>query len=210
MVKKEYFECFTYDERREIVWRSVAKYLQKYIKKDSKILELGAGFCHFINNIKAKEKHAIDLFPHLKKYAKPDVNFHIGSAVKIEGIKNDYLDYVFASNLFEHLKKEELYLVLKELRRVMKKGAKLIIIQPNYKYCFRSYFDDYTHEIAFSDITMCNLLKSYKFRVEKKISKFLPFSMQSKLPVIKFIIDLYLLSPIKPSAKQMLIIAKKV
>lgn len=209
MTNKEYFRSrYTFSKRRDVVWKSIAKRLQKYIRKNSAVLDLGAGYCNFINNIKAKEKHALDIFD-IRKYANRDVIVHISSSSKIKDIKSEYFDVIFASNFFEHLKKKEIYSSLEEVKRILKKNGKLIIIQPNFKYCYKTYFDDYTHKTIFTDTSMCNILETFSFKIEKNIPKFLPFSLKLKLPKIKFLIDLYLLLPVKPFAKQMLIIAKK-
>ena len=129
MVNKEYFNRhFTFDKRRNIVWKCIAKYLQKYINKNSRVLDLGAGYCNFINNIKAKEKHALDIFEDLRKYANKDVIIHRNPASNMKGIKSEYFDVIFASNFFEHLKKEDFYSSLKEARRVLKKHGRLIIL----------------------------------------------------------------------------------
>jgi len=211
MIKKEYFKTrFTFDKRRDIVWKCVTKYLQRYINKNSCVLDLGAGYCNFINNIKAKEKHALDTFKDLRKYSNKDVIVHIKLSTNMGNIKSEYFDVIFASNFFEHLKKEDFFRTLKEVGRVLKKNGKLILIQPNFKYSYKSYFDDYTHETIFTDTSMCNALESYNFKIEKNIPKFLPFSLKSKLPVSKFLITAYLNSPLKPFAKQMLIIARKI
>ena len=33
-------------------WRPICNYLQRYVHADGVTLDLGAGFCHFINNIR--------------------------------------------------------------------------------------------------------------------------------------------------------------
>ena len=38
-------------------------FFQKYIPEDSSILEIGVGYCEFINAIKAKKKIAFDVNP---------------------------------------------------------------------------------------------------------------------------------------------------
>jgi len=48
------------------------------------------------------------------------------------------------------------------------------------------------------------------FDIIKIIPKFLPFSAESKVPKASFLIKLYLLSPWKPFAGQMLFVAKKI
>lgn len=210
MTKQDYFKTrFKVNTKRKVAWKVISKYLQRYIRKDSLILDLGAGYCDFINNIQAKEKHALDLFNEIKKYAKGDVNVHVKDSSNMKSFKKDYFDVVFASNFFEHLTKSNLDKTFSELKRIMKKNALLIILQPNYKFCKKDYFDDYTHELIFTHISMSDYLNSKGFIVKKNIPKFLPFSLESKLPVIPLLIRLYLLSPIRPLAKQFLIIAKK-
>jgi|SRR3989344_4104022 len=206
----EYFETrFTFDKKRDVVWKCITKYLQRYIGKESRVLDVGAGYCTFINNIKAREKHALDIFDRMREYADKEVITHNQPSHSMKGIKSDYFDAVFASNFFEHLKKDKLQLTLKEIRRVLKKNGKLVIIQPNYKYCYREYFDDYTHESIFSDVSMADMLKSLGFAIEKSVPRFLPYSIKSKWPKSRILTTVYLFLPFKPFAKQMLIIARK-
>ena len=81
----------------------------------------------------------------------------------------------------------------------------LAILQPNYKRAYREYFDDYTHISVFSDVSICDFLEANQFRVIDRQPGFLPLSVKSRFPVIPALIRAYLLSPIKPFAKQMLI-----
>ncbi len=197
-----------YDKNREIVWKELAKYLQKFIPKTSKILELGAGYCEFINNIEGSEKHALDIYQEIKNFAKPGIITHISSCTKIK-LDKDYFDIVFASNLLEHLNKEDIDKTLNEIYRILKKDGKLILIQPNFKFAYKEYFDDYTHQTTFTDISLNDLLLSKNFIILRLMPKFLPISLKSKLPKNSLLIKAYLHSPIKPFGKQMLIIAKK-
>ena len=203
-----YLSRFNYDSRRDGVWAEICRYLQaRYIAPDAKILELGAGYCHFINQITASEKHAFDISPDFRRYADSSVNAHVGSCLSLHPIKTNHLGVVFASNLFEHLSRDEIVQTLSEIRRVLHAGGKLLIIQPNFKYCFREYFDDYTHVQVFTHISLANLLVASGFRVLDVKPKFLPFSMKSRFPKLSFLVKLYLWSPIKPFAGQMLIAA---
>lgn len=207
---KNYFRSrFVYDKSRDIVWKSIARHLQRYVGLNSKVLDVGAGYCSFINNISAEEKHALDVFSDLRKYADKGVITHNSSSCDMKDLKQDYFDVVFASNFFEHLTKNDLNLTIKEVRRVLKKNGILIAIQPNYKYCYKEYFDDYTHETVFSDASLCNFLENFGFKIEKCVPRFLPFSMKSRLPKLGFLIDAYLSLPYRPLAKQMLVVAKR-
>ena len=57
--------------------------------------------------------------------------------------KNNEVSLIFASNILEHLSKEEFEKTLKEIKRILKKKGKLIIIQPNFKYAYKEYYDDF-------------------------------------------------------------------
>lgn len=207
--KKYFLSRFVYDKSRDAVWKSIAKYLQRYIDPNFKVLDVGAGYCNFINSISAKEKHALDFFSDLRKCADKGVITHKSSSCDMKGLKQAYFDVIFASNFFEHLTKKDINLTMKEIRRVLKKNGILIVIQPNYKYCYKEYFDDYTHETVLSDTSLCDLLRNFGFKIEKCVPRFLPFSIKSKLPKLNFLVDMYLSLPYRPLAKQMLVVARR-
>ncbi len=207
----EYFNSrFAFDKNRDIVWDVLCTYFQNYVKKDDAVLDLGAGYCTFINKIICKKKYAVDLFKDLKKYAHSDVICRIGSTINLKFLKEQSVDVAFASNFFEHLYEPDFYKTLFEIRRVLRKRGKLLILQPNFKYCYRDYFDDYTHKTIFTEKSMKDILTNNNFKIIKLIPKFLPFSMKSsQLPISKILLKLYLISPIKPFAGQMFIVAEK-
>ncbi len=210
MDNKAYFDTrFTYDAKRDVIWKQLCAYLQRYIPADSKVLDLGPGYCSFINNIKAQEKHALDICPEVADYTAKGVIFHVGSVCRMQGVKDGYFDIVFASNLFEHFSMEELKECLGEVKRVMSSSAKLIIIQPNFRYCYKSYFDDYTHRQVFTDVSISDFLSEQGLKATTIIPKFLPFSFKSRLPKSGWLIWSYLRSPFKPFAGQMLVISQK-
>lgn len=212
--KQAYFDTrFQYDPRRLEVWSEVTRYVQRrYISPDSKVMDLGAGYCDFINQVEASEKHALDLFTQLNDYAASDVQTHIRSCTDMSPIADDQLDVIFASNLFEHLTHDELLETLAEVRRVLRPDGRLILLQPNFKYCYRTYFDDYTHIQIFTHMGMYDLLHMAELEVEAMHAKFLPVNMKStlrlRIPALWLIVRAYLHSPIKPLAGQMLVVAR--
>jgi len=200
---------FVFDPRRNAVWKEVCRFLQeRYISPESSILEIGAGYCHFINNIEGKERHALDISSEVARHAGKGVVPHPQSCTRMDGIEDSYFDVLFASNILEHLLREETIQTLSEIRRVLKKNGKLIIIQPNFKYCFRDYFDDYTHVQVFTHVGLSDLIVASGFSILDLKPRFLPFSMKSNLPKVPWLVRLYLKSPFKPFAGQMLIVAK--
>ena len=211
--QQRYFDTrFPYDPKRLDVWREVTHYIQqKYIPQNSKVLDLGAGYCDFINHVSAKEKHALDVFARMPDYAHADVTTHIQSCTDMSFLRDGELDVIFASNLFEHLTHRELLDTIAEIRRVLRPDGRLILLQPNFKYCYRTYFDDYTHLQIFTHMGMYDLLQMAGMRVEAMHAKFLPVNMKStlrlRIPFLSLIVRTYMRSPIKPLAGQMLVVA---
>ena len=200
----------SFDKRREVLWSTLVKYyFSKFIDLNANVLELGAGYCDFINNVKAKKKIAIDQWSDLKKYADSDVECIIGDIADLKHIENESIDFVFASNIFEHVSQEKLSKCLNELKKKLNDNGLLVILQPNYKFSYKDYFDDYTHVSIWSDVSLSDFLKTNGFLIKKNYPRFLPLSLKSKFPVHPILIRGYLQSPYKPLAKQMLIIARK-
>jgi SAM-dependent methyltransferase len=201
---------FSYDPARDVVWQEVSRYLQPAdIPEGVTIVELGAGYCHFINNLRGKARHAVDLSPDLQSHVGPGVAAHVGSATSLHMFGDGTVDVVLASNLFEHLTRDELGRALSEVRRILSKGGRLVVIQPNFRYCAGDYFDDYTHLQVFTHVSLGDRLAAEGFRLRRVVPRFLPFSMKSRLPRSRFLVRLYLHSPFKPFGAQMLIVAEK-
>jgi SAM-dependent methyltransferase len=205
-----YYESrFVFDRKRETVWRELCRFLQRYVPEDGTVLDLGAGYCDFINNIRAKGKIAVDINKDFAKHAVRGVRCKVGSVERMGFLKKGSIDAVFASNLLEHLNAAQLRRTIKEVRRVLRKKGKVILIQPNYRLAHREYFDDYTHVSVFSDVSIKDFLKAHGFSIVKCVPRFLPFSMKSRLPKAGFLVNIYLRLPVRPFAKQMLVVAEK-
>ena len=209
-----YFKTrFGFDPRREQVWKEVVRWIQShFVSPDARVLDLGAGYCNFINVVRAKERHAVDLFTEMPSYAAPGVQTHVASATDLSFFPEDSFDVVFASNLVEHLSRPECILVLGEVRRVLRKGGKLILMQPNFKYCASTYFDDYTHIQIFTDASLFDFLEAYGYQVMRSIPRFMPVNMKStlrlRLPFLSQLVRLFLSSPLKPFGGQMLLVSE--
>ncbi|MFH1783261.1 MAG: class I SAM-dependent methyltransferase [Candidatus Omnitrophota bacterium] len=209
MDKTKYFQnFFKASTERDKVWKVISAYLQRYIPGSSKVLDMGAGYCGFINNIKAKEKHAIDVFKDIEKYASKDVITHKRSVVDIDNLDPACFDVVFASNVFEHLSREDLERLLPKIKKILKPEGRLIIIQPNFRYSFKVYFYDYTHKEIYTADSLCAFLEEFGFNIEIRKDRFLPYTMDNKIPKVPFLVRLYLIFPIKFFGGQMLLIAR--
>jgi hypothetical protein len=202
---------FRPDARRETLWATLCgSYFQRLIEPEFHVLELGAGYANFINNIRCRTRTAVDLWPGLPAHVASGVTSHVGAVTDLEFLPDASVDFVFASNLFEHLTQAQFAEVLAALRRKVRQGATLNIVQPNYRRAYREYFDDYTHVTVYSDVSLCDFLEAHGWRVVECVPGFLPFSLKGSLPVWPWLIRLYLRLPWKPLAKQMFVRAQLV
>jgi hypothetical protein len=129
----------------------------------------------------------------------------VGNVTDLGFIEGGAVDFAFASNLFEHLSRDVFADVLDILRVKLASAGTLNILQPNYRYAYQEYFDDYTHVSIYSHISINDFLKANGYDVLEIRPRFLPLTVKSRLPASPWLIKGYLASPIKPLAKQMLI-----
>jgi SAM-dependent methyltransferase len=206
---KTYFESrFSAHPAREALWQVLCGHLERDFPAHDAVLELGGAYCNFINNVKARTKHVVDLFPDLHQYAGPNVYAHVQSCTNLDFLPPAFFDVVFASNLLEHLTREETKQTLESVLRVLKPSGRLLLIQPNFRLSFRHYFDDYTHIQIFTDTGLQDLLNSSGFVCEKVLGRFMPFSLKSAGPKWPWLLRVYLALPIRPFAGQMYIVAR--
>jgi ubiquinone/menaquinone biosynthesis C-methylase UbiE len=197
------------EERRRILWRTLCEsYFQSLVSETDTVLDVGCGYGDFINNIRCAKKIAVDSWADAVKHLSPDVCFHNGSLSDLQGIGNGSVDFVFASNVFEHVSRDEFLQCLMEIARVLRDTGTLNILQPNYRFCSAEYFDDYTHVSIYSDRSLCDVLQVNGWRIVENKPRFLPLTVKSGLPVLPILIRLYLASPLKPLAKQMFVRAR--
>lgn len=200
-------------EQKNKIWQVLChNFFNKYIDREASVLDVGAGYCEFINNISCKRKIALDLNPDVKKYANEDVEIVNESCFDIKSIKDNSIDRVFMSNFLEHMKnKQEIVDVITEAKRILKKEGKILILQPNIKYCGPKYWDFFDHHTPLTDTSLAEVLESSGFVVEKLISRFLPYSTKSKIPKNPIFVKIYLMFPMvwKIMGEQTFVVAKK-
>jgi len=204
-----YIGAYPFLKGRRRVWREIVRFVQKDVPSARTVVELGAGYCDFINQFPAVRKIAFDLNPEMATFAAPEVELRTGEATTLPGIEAESVDLVFASNFLEHLRQEELDTLLPRIRSVLAPGGRLVLIQPNYRLCADRYFEDPTHQTVFDDESIVKLLTTHAFDVIRLEPGVLPFSMRSRLPQWGCLTRLYLCSPVKPMAAQMYVVAER-
>jgi SAM-dependent methyltransferase len=193
---------------RTWVWKAICEYLQRYVPPTGTLLDLGAGYCDFANQILAARRWALDSDPGHRADCAEGVEF-LAAEVTTIPLPDGSIDVAFASNLLEHLAPPDLERMLREVARVVVPGGRLILLQPNWYYCYRRYWDDYTHVKAWSHESLPDWLTSRGWSVERVDSRFLPFSFRNRLPASYRLTRWYLALPWRPFAAQMLVVARR-
>ncbi len=197
---------------RNRIWKILCMhFFQPLVNKTDTVLDLGAGYCEFINNIVCAHKYAVDLNNDVSKFAAKDIIVSNKPISELTKELKKSIDVVFMSNFLEHLKsKEEVLAVLADIHTILKPDGKIMIMQPNIRYAFKGYWDFFDHNIPLSEKSVCEALILSGFTTERIIPKFLPYSIKSRLPRHPLLLSLYLKLPLlwQIFGKQMFIIAR--
>ena len=200
---------FVADARRDVVWQGLWRYrFSAMVRPDHCVLDLGAGYCNFINSVVARRRIALDSWEGFPAHLAAGVEYKVGSVTDLDFLDDGAVDFAFASNLFEHLTQADFAATLATLRRKLSARGTLTIVQPNYRYAYREYFDDFDHKSVYSHISLADFLTANGYEVFLVEPRFLPLSLKSRVPVMPFLIRAWLASPIKPAGKQMLVRAR--
>ena len=199
------------DPARAVVWKVVAEHLSAWVPRGARVLEIGAGYCHWINNVAAARRVAVDIWPDVVRYAADSVEAVVLDASReLPTLGDAAFDIVLASNILEHFDPGVTAAVVDDVGRLLATGGRLIVIQPNFRYAAKHYFDDYTHRSVFTDVSLPNLLRAHGFAIDRVEPRFLPYSMRgTKLPIRPWTVRAYLRSPFRPMAGQMLVVAHR-
>jgi ubiquinone/menaquinone biosynthesis C-methylase UbiE len=190
------FDPDTVAAKRELWNVLVKQFLQSYVPTDAAVVDIGGGYCEFINAVRCRQKYVVDLNPDAAKYAEPDVEIVSSDASDMGRFPDSCLDVAFASNFFEHLaSKQQLFEVLSEIYRILRRGGKLLIIQPNIKYAYREYWDFIDHHIALTEKSLGEALMISGFTISECVPRFLPFSVNSSPSRSGKLLSLYLKVP---------------
>jgi SAM-dependent methyltransferase len=197
------------DNRRDILWASLWRYYFSVIVNEQDcVLDLGAGYGNFINAVRARRRIAVDAWERFPEFLAPGVEFWVGSVTDLNFIEDGVVDFAFASNLFEHLTQADFSAVLTALRKKLSRNGTLTILQPNYRYAYREYFDDCDHKAVYSHVSLADFLTANGYDVFDVRPRFMPLSMKGSVPVKPLLIRAWLASPYKPFGKQMLVRAR--
>ena len=213
-LEKIYSNRFVVNEaQRNEVWRVLARYFERWINPTDTVVDIGAGYCEFINNVRAAQKYALDANPMTSLKAKKDVTV-VPTDLKLEWpIRAGSVDVAFSSNFFEHLPtREDLKHCLGQIHRILRQNGLLICIGPNIRYAYREYWDFIDHYLPLSDRSLLECCEVNGFDEVSIVPRFLPYTMKnSRLPNRGLFVRLYLAVPAiwRFVGKQFLLIVRK-
>jgi SAM-dependent methyltransferase len=184
-------------EQRQDIWQVLCSdFFQAWVPPTATVLDLAAGHCEFINNIRAARRIAVDLNPDVRRRAGAGVETYVQRSDRLESIADGSIDVVFVSNFFEHVTRNVILSTLAETRRVLKPTGRLLVLQPNVRFCGRDYWRFFDHITPVDDRALAEAFAAVGFDIEKCIPRFLPYSTKSRLPSWPSLVRLYLKVPL--------------
>jgi len=180
------------------LWRTLCRYwLPKYIPEDARVLDLGAGYCEFINNIACATRTAIDRNPDFVNHASDEVAcITAGLDDGLRQLDAASIDRIMASNVFEHLPdRAALFACIEEAHRVLVPGGKILVMQPNISAVKERFYDFADHSLPLTEKGMAESLEACGFVIERQVARFLPYTTKGRYPPWPVLVRLYLLFP---------------
>ena len=180
-----------------VVWRVLVRdFFQPRIDASETVLDVGAGTCAFINEVRAARRIALDANPELPQLAAPGVETIVTDDLSLRQVPAGTVGHVFVSNFLEHLDDHIAVLrLLGAVHRVLKPGGSLLVLQPNFRLEPRRYFDFIDHRVILTDASLREALEVAGFHVAEMRARFLPFTSKSRMPKWEWAVRLYLRLP---------------
>jgi 2-polyprenyl-3-methyl-5-hydroxy-6-metoxy-1,4-benzoquinol methylase len=179
--------------RQGRVWTELARYLQRYVPADGRILDIACDRGAFITNVTAREKWAVDVRD-VGEHLPPDVRFVQADGLSLASVlPAGTFDLVFMSNYLEHLPSADVVVEqLKVARELLSENGRVLILQPNIRLVGGSYWDFLDHQTALTEKSLAEAAETAGLSTIKMITRFLPYTTKSRWPQHPLLVRAYL------------------
>jgi SAM-dependent methyltransferase len=190
-----------WDERelRELgaVWTILVQdYFQKLVPVDGRILDIGCGFCHFLNAVKGAQRIGVDANPAAARFAGPGVEVLRIENLDLLELPDGTFDFIFVSNFLEHLdSSKDVLALLRRVHSLLSERGRVAILQPNFRLLGWRYFDFIDHKTILTDASMREALDLAGLQIEREVDRFLPYTSKSRTPRHPALVRIYLRIP---------------
>ncbi len=184
-------------ERRFGMWQEIARYLQRYVPEDSRVLDIGAGEGHLLAGLEARERWAVDLRPPWEPLASR-IRFVQGSGLEPDdALASGSFDRVLMSNYLEHLPSaDDVIRQFQVVHDLLRPGGQVIVLQPNVRYVGGAYWDFIDHKVPLTHHSVEEASTLAGLRTVRTVARFLPYTTKGRLPVDRRLVRLYLRVPL--------------
>jgi SAM-dependent methyltransferase len=179
--------------RQGRVWVELARYLQRYVPADGRVLDIACDRGAFISNIRARDKWAVDLRD-VSANLPSDVRFIQADGLSLrEVLPNGSFDFVFMSNYLEHLPSSDAVVVqLRIVRDLLSPDGRVLILQPNIRLVGGTYWDFLDHKTALTEKSLAEAAETAGLATVDLITRFLPYTTKSRWPQHPMLVRAYL------------------
>lgn len=183
-----------------------------WVTPESDVLDLGCGWCEFINSVSCRRKFGMDLNPDAKRFANPDVCILEQDCSMPWQLDGESLDVVFTSNFLEHLpSKAALQNTLLQVHRALRPGGRFVAMGPNIRCVPGAYWDFFDHYVPLTELSLSEILEKCGFQIELRQARFLPYTMSRGREYPVWMLRFYLSFPVlwRIAGAQFLVVARK-
>ena len=182
---------------RARIWPEIVRYLERWIDPAKPVLDVACDRGYFIRNVRAAERWATDVRNLASEFPR-DIRFVQADGLELDGVlPAGTFGTIFMSNYLEHLPDADAVIrQFRVARRLLRPGGRLIVLQPNVRLIGGAYWDFIDHKVPLTERSLVEAGELAGLHDVAVITRFLPYSMNSRLPVHPLLVRAYLHIPL--------------
>lgn len=183
-------------EDKDRIWPEIVHYLERWIDPAAPVLDIACDRGYFIRNVLAAERWAADLRD-VGVELPADIRFVRSSGLELEAVlPAASFGTIFMSNYLEHLPDSDAVIEqLRVVRRLLRPGGRVVVLQPNIRLVGGAYWDFIDHRVALTERSLVEAGELAGLRAVAVVPRFLPYSTKNRLPAHPLLVRAYLRFP---------------